>query len=53
MINKSKPSDLKGTIPELFEKRNKPFFKSNLDYVQPTRGSFNTKGKLGNIHLLH
>ena len=41
---RSKPKDLTGTIPELFEK-GIDFLKSNLDYIQSGE-SFNTQGKL-------
>jgi len=41
---RSKPKDLTGTIPELFEK-GMDFLMSNLDYLQ-TGESFNVQGKL-------
>ena len=41
---RSKPNDLKGTIPELFEKA-MDFLKSNLDYIQLSE-SFNSQGRL-------
>lgn len=41
---KSKPKDLTGTIPELFDK-SLDFLKSNLDYIQPEK-NFNTPGAL-------
>jgi len=41
---RSKPNDLTGTIPELFEK-GMEFFKRNLDYIQREKG-FNTQGSL-------
>lgn len=41
---RSKPKDLTGTIPELFEK-SIDFLKSNLDYIQSGE-SFNSQGKL-------
>lgn len=41
---RSKPKDLTGTIPELFEK-GMSFLKSNLDFIQSGE-SFNTPGKL-------
>ena len=41
---RSKPKDLTGTIPELFEK-GMDFLKSNLNFIQPEEG-FNTQGKL-------
>ena len=41
---RSKPKDLTGTIPELFEK-GMDFLKSNLNFIQP-EGGFNTQGKL-------
>lgn len=41
---RSKPNDLTGTIPELFEK-GLDFLNSNLDFIQ-TGESFNTQGKL-------
>lgn len=41
---KSKPKDLTGTIPELFDK-SLDFLKSNLDYIQPEK-NFNTPGEL-------
>ena len=40
----SKPKDLKGTIPELFEK-GMDFLMSNLHFIQ-TEKSFNSQGKL-------
>ena len=41
---RSKPKDLTGTIPELFEK-GLDFLNNNLDFIQ-TEESFNTQGKL-------
>jgi predicted HTH transcriptional regulator len=41
---RSKPRDLTGTIPELFDKT-MSFMAANLDYIQ-TGNSFNTQGKL-------
>lgn len=41
---RSKPGDLKGTIPELFEK-GMDFFTSHLQFVQ-SEGSFNSQGRL-------
>lgn len=41
---RSKPNDLRGTIPELFDKGIN-FLKSHLDFIQSGE-SFNTKGKL-------
>lgn len=41
---RSKPKDLTGTIPDLFNKA-MGFFMNNLDYIQ-TGESFNTQGKL-------
>lgn len=41
---RSKPNDLTGTIPEIFEK-GMDFLKSNLDFLQAEE-SFNSKGKL-------
>jgi ATP-dependent DNA helicase RecG len=41
---RSKPRDLKGCIPELFEKA-MDFFGSNLNYIQVDK-SFNSQGKL-------
>jgi len=41
---KSKPSDLQGTIPELFES-GMAFFKNNLNFIQASNG-FNSQGEL-------
>ncbi|MGY6560095.1 MAG: RNA-binding domain-containing protein [Nitritalea sp.] len=41
---RSKPKDLKGTIPELFDK-GIDFLKNNLDFIQASE-SFNAQGKL-------